>query len=382
MEKHIPVAVYYFPNYHVDERNEEIHGKNWTEWELMKCARSRFEGHDQPKIPLWGYEDEADPQVMAKKIDAASDAGIDAFIFDWYWYDGPYLERCLKEGFLKAPNKNKLKFALMWANHDWKNLHPGTRCTKSYPFDFLWTTRFETVPFVWDYLIENFFTQENYYRVDGKPYFSIYATNAFIARMGGMKKCKFVLDLLQKKAQDAGLPGIHLGGLWYDNMDGNSASVCPQAEWFTELGFSSYTNYIYHMPVYTAPAECFPRVDYDAVFEEYYSVRKLATDTLPGPYYPVVTVGWDSSPRSVQSEIYDRRLVYPYLPVIESTPAKFQEKIQEAFRFLKSRPEKDRYLFINAWNEWTEGSYIEPDMKNGYGYLEAVKAAREAENCL
>ena len=69
-------------------------------------------------------------------------------------------------------------------------------------------------------------------------------------------------------------------------------------------------------------------------------------------------------------------------PQCKAPKAKFQEKMQEAFRFLKGRPEKDRYLFINAWNEWTEGSYIEPDMKNGYGYLEAVKAARIAENCL
>ena len=67
MSKKITTAVYYFPNWHCEERNFPKHGKNWTEWELMKHATSRFEGHDQPKIPLWGYEDEADPQVMAKK---------------------------------------------------------------------------------------------------------------------------------------------------------------------------------------------------------------------------------------------------------------------------------------------------------------------------
>ena len=93
-------AAYYFPNYHLDKRNEEFHGKGWTEWELMKCARPRFEGHRQPRIPLWGYLDEADPQVMEQKINAAADHGIDSFVFDWYWYDGPYLQRALDEGFL------------------------------------------------------------------------------------------------------------------------------------------------------------------------------------------------------------------------------------------------------------------------------------------
>ena len=66
--KEMDIAAYYFPNYHADAKNEEVHGRNWTEWELMKCARSRFEGHQQPKVPVWGYEDEADPAVMAKKI--------------------------------------------------------------------------------------------------------------------------------------------------------------------------------------------------------------------------------------------------------------------------------------------------------------------------
>ena len=98
-------AAYYFPNYHLDKRNEEFHGKGWTEWELMKCARPRFEGHRQPRIPLWGYQDEADPKVMAQKIEAASAHGINAFVFDWYWYDGPYLQRALDEGFLQAPRK-------------------------------------------------------------------------------------------------------------------------------------------------------------------------------------------------------------------------------------------------------------------------------------
>src|SRR5262245_53095990 len=104
------VACYYFPNYHVDPRNEIVHGPGWTEWELVSRAEPRFPGHRQPRLPLWGVEDESDPQVMAKKIDAAADHGIDAFIFDWYYYDdGPFLERGLEQGFLAAPNRDRLK---------------------------------------------------------------------------------------------------------------------------------------------------------------------------------------------------------------------------------------------------------------------------------
>ena len=122
----IEVAAYYFPNYHVDSRNERVHGRGWSEWELVKSARARFEGHGQPLAPAWGYQDESDPATMSEKIDAAADHGIKAFIFDWYWYDdGPYLERCLEKGFLGAANCGRLKFGLMWANHDWVNIYPA-----------------------------------------------------------------------------------------------------------------------------------------------------------------------------------------------------------------------------------------------------------------
>src|SRR3954471_18679007 len=119
-EKNYEVAVYYFPNYHVDSINEKWHGKGWTEWDLVKAAKPRFEGHLQPKIPSWGYFDEADPKWATKEIDLAADNGIDVFIYDWYWYEttGPYLQDGLEKSFLKTRNNKRLKFALMWANHD------------------------------------------------------------------------------------------------------------------------------------------------------------------------------------------------------------------------------------------------------------------------
>jgi hypothetical protein len=111
----ITVASYYFGNYHPgDSRNARMKGKDWSEWELVKAAKPRFPGHQQPKVPLWGYADESDPKVMAQKIAAAADHGINAFIFDWYYYnDGPFLERPMTR-FL-GTNNHRLKFAFMWA---------------------------------------------------------------------------------------------------------------------------------------------------------------------------------------------------------------------------------------------------------------------------
>ena len=124
------IASYYFPDYHVDARNAALFGEGWMEWELVKAARPRFPGHHQPNVPAWGYTDEADPVQMAQKIDAASDHGIDAFIFDWYYYDdGLFLERGIEDGFFGAENNGRLKFGLMWANHDWINIHPADSAT-------------------------------------------------------------------------------------------------------------------------------------------------------------------------------------------------------------------------------------------------------------
>ncbi|WP_449436284.1 glycoside hydrolase family 99-like domain-containing protein [Pedobacter steynii] len=94
----------------------------------MYKAQPKEKGHAQPKVPLWGYLDEANPKDMDKKITAAVDYGVNTFIFDWYWYEGkPFLEDCINEGFLKA-NKGRMKFYLMWANHDattyWERKNP------------------------------------------------------------------------------------------------------------------------------------------------------------------------------------------------------------------------------------------------------------------
>jgi hypothetical protein len=81
----ITVASYYFPNYHIRDMNHlplsrQAFLESQSEWELVRGAKPRFEGHQQPLFPAWGYTDEKDPSVMAMKIDAAADHGIDVFI--------------------------------------------------------------------------------------------------------------------------------------------------------------------------------------------------------------------------------------------------------------------------------------------------------------
>lgn len=366
-------AVYYFPNFHVDPRNEAVHGKGWTEWELMKHAGARFPGHMQPKIPAWGYEDEADPAVMAKKIDAAADHGLDAFIFDWYWYEGSFLERALNEGFLGAPNRSRMKFALMWANHDWKNFHPGNRDTANYKITFPWTTRKDTIPYVWDYLIEHYLTQPNYWKINGKPYFSIYAISRFISQMGGVEDAAEVLEDFRARAKAAGLTGLHLNAVGLDMLDRSPQSAARHDQ-VIKAGFDSCTSYNC-VCLSEKWMQEFPRVDFQEMADDYIEVAKKTMQALPFPFYPVITTGWDPSPRTIQSEVYDPTPCYPWMAVMESSPEKLADATRKTAELLMTRPADERIMFFNAWNEWTEGSYLEPDNFYGMKMLEAVRDA-------
>ncbi len=181
------VAVYYFPNYHPgDPSNTRMKGAAWSEWELVKAARPRFPGHAQPKVPLWGYVDESDPAVMARKIDAAADHGVDAFIFDWYFYDtGPFLNDCLDRGYLKALNRGRVKFGLMWANHDWLDLHPYKKGSQQ---KLLFPGKVSPQSFerITDHVIRDYFSEPSYWKIDGKPYFSFYDLSRLVENFGSV----------------------------------------------------------------------------------------------------------------------------------------------------------------------------------------------------
>ncbi|MBE2238955.1 MAG: glycoside hydrolase family 99-like domain-containing protein [Caldilineaceae bacterium] len=374
MTKEHTVACYYFPNYHADPRNATTHGPGWTEWELVKRAEPRFAGHRQPRAPVWGYEDEADPAVMARKIDAAADHAIDAFIFDWYWYDdGPFLERALDEGFLGATNNARIKFALMWANHDWTDIHPaalngvGSRARLLYPG----RVSPATVDTVADYVIQRYFSHPSYWKIDDRPYFSIYDLPTFIDGLGGRVQARAALADFRAKVKDAGFVDLHLNVvLWNLGILAGEQSL-PDADALAhDLGFDSVTSYVW---IHHGALDRFPVTDYTVVRDRYMVYWDEAERTFTLPYYPNLTMGWDASPRTVQSDVFVNAR-YPFMPLIEgNTPARFREALVMIRERLDAAPAGQRILTINAWNEWTEGSYLEPDTDTHMAYLEAIK---------
>jgi len=359
------IAAFYFPQFHPDARNDGWHGRGWTEWEIVKRGEPRFDGHRQPNLPTWGFEDESDPRVFERKIDAAARSGLSAFVFDWYWYENAtFLAGALERGYLKARNNDRLKFALMWANHDWWDLYPHKRSMPLYtlvpgapstsPDSFVKAT---------DHIIQTYLGHPSYWRVDGRPYFSIYELGTFEAGAGGRSRAGALLDGFRERARAAGVGDLHLNAIitqWIPDV-GNT---------LTELGFDSATHYtwIHH--------------EYDALTDlatPYSKLRELVPGTwerldaeLPVPYFPNVSMGWDPSPRCNQSDVYEN-LGYPFTPVlVDNSPREFRRAL-EAQRDFLTRRDGPRIGVVNAWNEWPEGSFLEPGRRYGTAYLDALK---------
>jgi hypothetical protein len=350
--KQTQVAVYYFPNWHPCAWNARSYGAGNSEWATVQHARPRFAGHNQPKVPAWGYDDESAPAGMERRIAAAADHGVDAFIFDWYWWeDGPSLEAALERGFFQASNNARLKFGIMWANH-----RPVTRAT----FD-------RAV----DHMIERYFHHPSCWLVDGKPYFSIYELYTLLQGLGGEDETCRAIDSLREKAVKAGLPGVHFNLVEWGLRNMTDGSFENQKRLLAKLGADSVTDYVW---VHHIETPNFPENDYAECAARAYADWDRFGAAYPVPYHPNVTMGWDSWPRVPADKPFTPG-AYPATPMITgNTPEEFKKALAQAKRWLERPAVQQKIMTINAWNEWTEGSYLEPDTQYGMGYLEAIKS--------
>ena len=356
------VAAFYWPAYHFEPRAEFLFPEKRGEWEIIAKSRPKEEGHNQPRVPLWGYLDEANPKDMDIKISSAIDHGVNLFIFDWYWYRGePFLESCLDEGFLPA-NNNRMKFYLMWANHDattyWDQRTPS--------FDsIIWDGEVDRAQFdiLTTRIIDKYFTHPAYYKIEGEPVFCIYELNTLINGLGGAEATRDALDSFREKCRKAGFPGLHLQSILWSALPSSIEGVpgdtlASQEEVLHYFGFKSLTNYCWaHLQN--------PDGDYEKWAEASTAMWDDFSARFSIPYLPNVTVGWDANPRFAFKTGY----------INNPSPEKFAKYVRKAKAYLYEHPEQPQILTINAWNEWSEGSYLEPDSLHGYGFLQALKEA-------
>lgn len=366
--KNIKTYAWYFPNWHVTKQNELWHGIGWTEWECVKCARPRFEGHLQPRVPLWGYEDESDPKVFEKKIATAQKYGIDGFIFDFYWYkDGPYRRDCLDKGFLGAQNNKNVEFSVMWCNHNPIYIHPALYMHDNVTLldGSVDDTLFYNVT---QFCIENYFTKENYQKVDGKAFFGIWNLTSLLEDFGGVDVLAKKFKNFRERAKKKGIE-IHIG-VNRDMIPGyqeNDKALSDKT--LDTLGVDSAFSYSWP---HITPKK-WPVIEYKEIRDKYFKDLADETDFLKVPLSTTVSTGWDSSPRTVQSDMYDN-VGYPYMPIqVNNTPKEVGKAFKMAKEYIGSDKHTGKFFTITTWNEWTEGNYLEPDELYGYGYLEEFK---------
>ena len=357
------VAAFLYPAYVSDDpRLRPFWPMGFGEWETVMTMQQRNPGHYWDRKPLWGYINEADPQVMSMEIDQAVSHGVNVFIFDWYWFDGrPFMETTLDNGFLKAPNRDKMKFYLMWANHDVLNLW-DTRLARVKENNVIWTGKVDRDEFekICKRNIEKYFKLPEYYKIDGKPVFMIYDVPQLINGLGGIEETVDALEWFKEETRKAGFPGLDLQlTMWGVNLNfsGFDAGKTdkPENAFVKKLGFTSATHYQFAH---------FINVDADymdimkQVKEEW---NKIDTQ-FEIPYYPHISVGWDNSPRTIKSAV-----------VRNNTPENFEKALRDAKDYVDRHPDQAPLITINSWNEWTETSYLMPCNVYGYGYLNAVK---------
>jgi len=354
------VAAYIWPSCHDDPLGrEKLWSEGTGEWEVIKKGDPRFEGHYQPRQPLWGYELDNDPKVVEKWIDAATDHGVNVFVYDWYWYEGgPYLEGALNDGFLKAKNNGEMQFYIMWANHDVKynywNVHRYKDNT-----DILWNAKvdWENYKIIVERVISQYFKQPNYFKINGEPVFSIFSIGKLLESFNNSpEEARKALDYFREEVKKAGFPGLHIQ--W--NQGGGSVMSEEAAAKFVSnvktMGFNSIA--MYNMGGLNE--------DYLVYGANSIKIREQMDALLDVPVFPCVSIGWDDTPRFPAKGMKD---VVHY----NNTPQSFATLLSKAKLYADKHPEQPELITINAWNEWVEGSYLLPDMLNGFGYLEAVK---------
>ncbi len=364
------VAVIYCPLWHSYDHASSWKGEGWCEWELVKSAIPRFKGHRLPLQPSWGCFDESDPRWAAREVALAADHGVDVFIFDWYWYSGVKLmEEALERGFLRAPNRRRLKFALMWANHAWSDYFPA-------PFDQPWNSWLpmrhspRDLERVIAYAQEHYFNQPNYWRVEGRLFFSLFQPEELVKQLGGPAATRRIFARIDRRLRADGLPPMHWNAMIWE--PGAAAGL-------KDAGFHSTTTY--NINSTGQPGAGLVQRYPDVMAEHARKWRALAATPLP--HCPVVTMGWDVTMRC------DPQLPWPFPPskltgghgypyghiVTGNTPRRFGQLCRRAVEHVRQDPQHPFAVFVNAWNEWTEYSFLLPEKRYGLAYLQELRRA-------
>lgn len=355
----IKVIAFYLPQFHPTEENDIWWGKGFTEWTNVGKAKPLFRKHYQPRIPAdLGYYDLRLHSVKESQADLARKAGISAFCYYHYWFGNKkqLLQEPLKEVVRKGTPD--FPFCLCWANHSWENKNWNSDASSSkskmlikqeYPGK-------EDVDLHFNELLSTF-KDNRYYKVHGKLLFMIYDAINFVDLEYFMNRWQFL-------AKENQLPGFFFISYANNIEDINILSHKTDAVSLSLLmypwgGLKGLKKRIYGRlsSIFKYP---FCKISYKN------AIKYLDNDIYQqNNIYPVIIPNWDHSPRSG----YAATIYY------NSTPELFYKHAFSTFKKITNKKEEDRIVFLKSWNEWGEGNYMEPDLRYGKGYINALKQA-------
>lgn len=340
----IKTIALYLPQYHEIPENNEWWGKGFTEWTNVRKARPMFPGHYQPRVPSpeIGYYTLDNQETIRRQTKLAKSHGIYGFGVYYYWFSGKrLLEKPLD---IILENKDiDFPFLLIWANENWTRTWDGQEKKVLIRQEYLVD---DPEHFICD--IKKYLMDERYIHVDGKPVIGLY-------EIVDLPDWKRVLQTWRETARRIGIGEIEI---W----------ICRTGKPYAE-GMTNYVDAEYSFPprgYWGIERKPFFREsilsDYSEIVDKYLNL----IEEKDIPVWGGSMLGWDNSARRKNGFHY----CYNYSPVL------FYKWNCKLISELRKRYASDkRFLFVNAWNEWGEGTYLEPDRKYGYANINMLSRA-------
>ncbi len=350
-----PKAIaFYLPQFHQVPENDEWWGEGFTEWTNVRKASPLYKGHRQPRQPAeQNYYDLLRPDTLRWQADLAKKFNVFGFCFYHYWFNGRKILEKPAELLLSNPDI-PLNFCFSWANEPWTRSWDGKNkqvlLSQSYGDELAWKEHYN--------YLSKFFLDDRYIKLDGKPILAIYRTES-------IPNCEKMISTWEKMAKEDGLPGLCI----LETV--NSFQNRPALEGSTGvIEFEPMYTLRHHMGIANNSRRLAKKllgpvdsVDYDSVWRSILAKRPTFKNktTCSGAF-----VDWDNTPRKGRKG----------LVVNGGTPEKFGRYLKE-----KINSSTGPFIFINAWNEWAEGAYLEPDSHYRLAYLDALQnATKELQN--